>query len=104
MTKQITSPDSAIQESTLEQLLTPVWYQVVLLNDDFTPMDFVVDILVLIFKVDSVKAQELMLKIHHEGRAVCGVFPSDIAESKIEQVEVLAESREYPLQCLLEKV
>ena len=104
MTRQITSPDPAVQDSTLEQLLTPVWYQVVLLNDDFTPMDFVVEILVLIFKIEPAQAQAIMLQIHNEGRAVCGIFPFDIAESKLEQVEALAEKQEYPLQCLLEKV
>ena len=104
MTRPIISPDSALQDSPLEQLLTPVWYQVVLLNDDFTPMDFVVEILVLIFKIDPDQAQTIMLKIHNEGRAVCGVFPSDIAESKLEQVEALAERQEYPLRCLLEKI
>ena len=104
MTRPITSPDSAVQNSNLEQLLTPVWYQVVLLNDDFTPMDFVVEILVLIFKIEPTQAQATMLQIHNEGRAVCGIFPFDIAESKLEQVEALAESQEYPLRCMLEKV
>ena len=104
MTRQITSPDAAVQDASLEQLLTPVWYQVVLLNDDFTPMDFVVEILVLIFKIEPGQAQAIMLQIHNEGRAVCGVFPFDIAESKLEQVEALAASQEYPLRCLLEKV
>lgn len=80
----------------------PRLYQVILHNDDFTPMDFVVDILQRIFGHDLEKAQLLMMRVHHEGRAVCGVYSHDIAQTKAQQVIARAQENEFPLQCSCE--
>ena len=92
------------QSCSVGQPVTPVWYQVILLNDDFTPMDFVVDLLELIFQMRPGQAQKTMMQVHKQGRAVCGVYPVDIAESKVERVLELAERYQYPLGCLMEKI
>jgi ATP-dependent Clp protease adaptor protein ClpS len=79
-------------------------YQVILLNDDYTPMEFVVNILERVFAKTPEQAEQLMLKVHYEGRAVCGVYPRDIAATKVEIVRQLAQSRQHPLQCVMEPV
>ena len=80
----------------------PALYQVVLLNDDFTPMEFVVMILQQYFQRDLNTATHIMLKIHHEGRGVCGVYPKDIAATKVELVIAAARRDGHPLQCIME--
>lgn len=80
----------------------PALYQVVLLNDDFTPMEFVVMILQQYFQRDLNTATHIMLKIHHEGRGVCGVYPKDIAATKVELVLAAARRDGHPLQCIME--
>ena len=81
----------------------PGQYQVLLLNDDYTPMDFVVYVLISLFHKSDEDAVELMLQVHHQGRAVCGVYPFEIAETKVAQATKMARAEEYPLRCLLEK-
>ena len=80
----------------------PSLYQVVLLNDDFTPMEFVVMVLQHYFQRDLESATLIMLKIHHEGRGVCGVYPKDIAATKVELVLTAAHRDGHPLQCIME--
>lgn len=80
----------------------PQLYQVVLLNDDFTPMEFVVMVLQEFFKRDLETATHIMLKIHHEGRGVCGVYSKDVAATKVELVLAAARRAGHPLQCILE--
>ncbi len=80
----------------------PRLYQVVLLNDDYTPMEFVVMILQEYFNHDLETATQIMLKIHHEGRGVCGVFTKDVAATKVESVATAARRSGHPLQCILE--
>ncbi len=87
-----------------ERVLPPPFYQVVLLNDDFTPMDFVIEILSEVFGKNLDVATQIMLKIHTEGRGVCGIFAYDIANTKMDEVLKRAQAAEYPLQCVLEKV
>ncbi|MDR1311213.1 MAG: ATP-dependent Clp protease adapter ClpS [Burkholderiaceae bacterium] len=82
----------------------PPLCQVVLLNDDFTPMDFVIEVLQTYFRKDVWVATEIMLKVHHEGRGICGVYPKDVARTKAEQVLEYARSQEHPLQCVVEEV
>jgi ATP-dependent Clp protease adaptor protein ClpS len=77
-------------------------YQVVLLNDDYTPMEFVVMVLQQYFQRDLNTATHIMLKIHHEGRGVCGVYPKDIAATKVELVLAAARRDGHPLQCIME--
>ena len=87
------------QELALEP---PRLYQVVMLNDDFTPMEFVVFVLQEHFRHDIDTATQIMLKIHHEGRGVCGVYTKDVAATKVELVLAAARQAGHPLQCILE--
>ncbi|PIT98860.1 MAG: ATP-dependent Clp protease adapter ClpS [Bdellovibrionales bacterium CG10_big_fil_rev_8_21_14_0_10_45_34] len=81
----------------------PRMYKVVLLNDDYTPMDFVVVVLKAIFRHDDSEAVQIMLEVHNKGAGVAGVFPYDIAEMKASRVHELARKEEHPLKCLLER-
>lgn len=91
---------------TKEEIRTkkPSMYQVVLLNDDYTPMDFVVDILEKYFQKRHHEATKIMLNIHNEGKGIAGVYTYEIAETKVMQVMEEAKNQEYPLQCTMEKV
>ena len=80
----------------------PRMFQVVLLNDDYTPMEFVVMVLQEYFNRDLETATQIMLKIHHEGRGVCGVFSKDVAATKVELVLAAARRGGHPLQCIME--
>ena len=81
----------------------PPLYKVMLLNDDYTPMDFVVAVLQKFFGIDREKATQIMLKVHREGVGVCGVFPRDVAQTKVEQVSSFARQHQHPLQCVMEE-
>jgi len=81
----------------------PPFFKVVLLNDDFTPMDFVVFIIKDVFHRIHEEAVGIMLEIHHQGAGVCGVYTRDVAETKVELVTTIARRSEYPLQCRVEK-
>lgn len=81
----------------------PPYFKVVLLNDDFTPMDFVVFILKDIFRKSHEDAVNVMMDIHQKGAGTCGVYTRDVAETKAEMVITLARRNEYPLQCSVEK-
>ena len=79
------------------ELKEPPLYQVVLLNDDFTPMEFVVYILQSIFGYDHDKSTQIMLSVHTKGKGVCGIFPKEIAETKSHEINEMAKSHEHPL-------
>ncbi len=96
--------DSVVLERRTQRVRPPKMYQVVLLNDDFTPMEFVVLVLQEYFNKDRETATQIMLKIHLEGRGVCGVFTRDLATTKVEQVLQAAQHHGHPLQCLSEPV
>lgn len=81
----------------------PPMYKVVMLNDDYTPMDFVVEILTGIFRHTHEDAINLMLQVHQQGSAIVGIFTRDVAETKVEMVVNRAKMNEYPLQCVMEK-
>ena len=103
MTKQHQDSDSGlVVEETKPQLKRPARFQVVLLNDDYTPMEFVVEILERIFGMDRELAVRVMLKVHTEGKGVCGVFTREVAETKAEQVNQAARECEHPLLCQIE--
>ncbi|MDB2384492.1 ATP-dependent Clp protease adapter ClpS [Endozoicomonas sp.] len=85
------------------QLIPPSMYQVLLLNDDFTPMDFVVDVLEKFFNMPTEKAAQVMLLVHTEGKAVCGIFSKDVAETKAQQVNQYSRENQHPLLCKTEK-
>ena len=82
----------------------PPLYRVVLLNDDYTPMEFVVDVIQKVFKKSHDEATKIMLQIHTEGIGICGVFPLEIAETKMNQVLNLSKESQHPLQCIIEKI
>lgn len=85
------------------KLKPPSLYQVVLLNDDFTPMEFVVDILESVFAMARTQATQVMLEVHTKGKGLCGVFSYDIAETKVAQVMNIAQQQQHPLLCTMEK-
>lgn len=81
----------------------PKMYKVMLLNDDFTPMDFVITVLQRFFSLDTEQATRIMLKVHNEGRGVCGIFSRDVAATKVEQVSAFARQHQHPLACIMEE-
>ncbi|RMD80348.1 MAG: ATP-dependent Clp protease adapter ClpS [Gammaproteobacteria bacterium] len=85
------------------KLKEPPLYKVILLNDDFTPMDFVVEVLERFFRMDRPTATRIMLNVHTKGMGVCGVFTRDVAETKVDQVNRYARSHQHPLLCVMEK-
>ena len=82
----------------------PSMYKVIILNDDFTPMEFVVNTIQRFFNKSVDEATRIMLKIHTEGLGVCGIFPVDIAETKMNQVLNYAKEHQHPLQCIIERI
>ena len=92
----------AVKERVREKAKEPTLHSVVLLNDDYTPMEFVVMVLQEYFKRDLETATQIMLKIHHEGRGVCGVYSKDVAATKVELVLAAARRGGHPLQCIME--
>lgn len=84
------------------ELARPKRFKVLLLNDDFTPMDFVVEVLKRFFNLGEAEATQIMLQVHLLGKGICGVFTRDIAETKVAQVLDCARSKEYPLLCTME--
>ena len=84
------------------QLKQPPKYKVIMLNDDFTPMDFVVEVLLQFFYLSLEQAEKIMLQVHQEGQAVCGIFSRDVAETKAALVIDFAREHEHPLRCSVE--
>jgi len=91
----------AVQEAK-PKLKKPPMYKVVLLNDDFTPMEFVVHVLEKFFRMDREKAMRIMLHVHTQGRGLCGVYNREIAETKVAQVNDYSRSNNHPLLCTME--
>jgi ATP-dependent Clp protease adaptor protein ClpS len=96
--------NSTVIERRTQKLKPPSMYQVILLNDDYTPMEFVVTVLQEYFNKDQEKAIQIMLKVHHEGRGICGVFSKDIATTKVNLVMAYARQAGHPLQCVMEEI
>ena len=95
--------DTGLALKTRTRTKKPSMYKVLLLNDDFTPMEFVIVVLVRIFGMAQENAQEVMLHVHRRGVGVCGVYPFEVAETKVSQVVDFARRNEHPLQCTMEK-
>ncbi|GAB0151665.1 ATP-dependent Clp protease adapter ClpS [Marinobacterium sp. BA1] len=89
---------------TKPQLKRPPMYRVVLMNDDYTPMDFVIEVLMIFFNMDQEKATQVMLAVHTQGKGVCGVYTRDVAETKATQVNQYARENKHPLLCEVESV
>ena len=92
--------DTVKQESKLKPKL-PKNYKVILLNDDYTPMEFVVDVIQKVFRKTHDEATKIMLQIHTEGIGICGIYPLEIAETKMNQVLNLSKESQHPLQCII---
>ena len=92
-----------VLERTRQQTKEPELYRVILLNDDYTTMDFVVDILESVFNKQPAEAFRIMMQVHTQGRAQCGVYPFEIAETKVATVEDRARESGFPLKAVLEK-
>ena len=90
-------------EEARPKLKRPPLYRVILINDDYTPMEFVVEVLELIFAMDRPKATRVMLEVHTKGKGVCGVYVYEIAETKVAQVTAFAQQHQHPLLCTLEE-
>ncbi|SBO09473.1 ATP-dependent Clp protease adapter protein ClpS [Vibrio mediterranei] len=97
------TPDSDLLEKEKTKVEPPAMYNVVLNNDDYTPMDFVVEILERFFSLNEDKATQVMLAVHYEGKAVCGTYTSEVAETKVAQVTMYSRENEHPLLCTMEK-
>ena len=102
MVTRTSLPPDLVVEKQASKTAPPPMYRVILLNDDYTPMEFVVHILEKFFGKSSEDAFRVMLQVHHEGKGVCGVYPHDIASSRVAQVAQYARARQHPLQCVLE--
>ncbi len=90
-------------EEAKPKLKKPPLFRVILINDDYTPMEFVVEVLELIFAMDRPKATRVMLEVHTKGKGVCGVYVYEIAETKVAQVTSFAQQHQHPLLCTLEE-
>ncbi|MCG6117495.1 MAG: ATP-dependent Clp protease adapter ClpS [Aquimonas sp.] len=102
------APDQSPQrgvavEEARPEVARPPLYQVVLLNDDYTPMDFVVEVLRVFFNMDAERATQVMLHVHTRGKGVCGVYTHEVAETKVQQVNEFARTHQHPLMCSMEK-
>lgn len=99
------NPEEAVAILTEEavEVQEPSLYKVLIHNDDYTPMDFVVEVLQKVFHRPKPIATEIMLDVHNKGFGICGIYPYDIAETKINAVTALAREHEYPLRCSMEK-
>ncbi len=100
--EKIDSYDVAVEEAR-PKLKRPPLYRVVLINDDYTPMEFVVDILESVFGMERTRATQVMLEVHTKGKGICGVFNFEIAETKVAQVMGIAQQHQHPLLCTMEQ-
>ncbi|MFV9998168.1 MAG: ATP-dependent Clp protease adapter ClpS [Arsenophonus endosymbiont of Dermacentor nuttalli] len=96
--------DVRLKEQVESILQPPSMYQVILNNDDYTPMDFVVQVLKKYFSFDEKQATQIMLDVHFHGKGSCGVYTAEVAETKATQVNIYARQHEYPLLCTIEEV
>ncbi|AXV65393.1 ATP-dependent Clp protease adapter ClpS [Pseudoalteromonas lipolytica] len=92
-----------VRDSEKQKLQPPRKYKVILNNDDYTPMDFVIEVLMTFFNMDSDRATDVMLQVHHNGKAICGIYSADVAYTKVEQVNRYARDNEHPLLCSCEQ-
>jgi ATP-dependent Clp protease adaptor protein ClpS len=95
--------EESVRSETNQEVDEPPMYRVMLLNDDYTTMEFVVEVLVYVFKKSSDEAMRIMLNVHRNGVGVCGIYPHEVAETKVETVESLARDNGFPLKCIMER-
>ena len=92
-----------VVETARPKLKKPPLYRVILINDDYTPMEFVVEVLESVFGMERNKATRVMLEVHTKGKGVCGVYTYEIAETKVAQVTTIAQQQQHPLLCTMEE-
>ena len=102
MSRYDTETDAGVVSMTREEVKEPSMYRVLILNDDYTTMEFVVEILVSVFNKSAEEATGIMLKVHKEGAGLCGVYTYEVAETKVDTVHVLAIEKGFPLRCTIE--
>ena len=95
--------NDSVLEAKKAKVKLPPMYKVLLLNDDYTPMEFVVLVLQKFFGMSRERATQVMLTVHREGMGVCGVYPRDMATTKVQQVTAYAHKHQHPLQCVMEE-
>ncbi|WP_057831102.1 ATP-dependent Clp protease adapter ClpS [Colwellia sp. TT2012] len=101
--KELFDTQTIVEEAVKEQIEEPAKYHVFLLNDDYTPMDFVVDVLCNFFNKTAEQATDIMLTIHNQGKGLCGIYTAEIAETKVEHVVQYAFEHQHPLKCVMKK-
>lgn len=97
------TPDTVLVAEPKTEAKRPPFYKVVLLNDDYTPMEFVVHVVQTLFRKSQEDAVRIMLEVHQKGAGICGVYTREVAETKVEQVIQFARRNEHPLQCVMEQ-
>ncbi|MEW8533786.1 MAG: ATP-dependent Clp protease adapter ClpS [Candidatus Thiodiazotropha sp.] len=101
--EQTSHEDGLALQEAVPKLKKPPLYKIIILNDDYTPMEFVVLVLETFFNMDREKATRVMLHVHTRGVGVCGVFTKDVAETKVSQVNDYSRSNQHPLMCTMEE-
>ncbi|XQW86857.1 ATP-dependent Clp protease adapter ClpS [Thalassotalea piscium] len=101
--KELVDNQVVLDEETIEKFQKPPMYNVMLLNDDYTPMDFVIEVLRKFFNMGEEQATDIMLDIHYKGKARCGTYTAEVAETKVSQVTDFALEHQHPLKCVMEK-
>ena len=95
--------EESVSSETDQEVDEPPLYKVMLLNDDYTTMEFVVEVLVYVFQKSGEQATQIMLNVHRSGVGVCGIYPLEIAETKVDTVLTLARENGFPLKCIMER-
>jgi len=95
--------EESVDSETDREVEEPPMYRVMLLNDDYTTMEFVVEVLVYVFNKSPEEATRIMLNVHRRGVGVCGIYPYEVAETKVNTVETLARENGFPLKCIMER-
>lgn len=101
--KEQTDNQEIVEEEVKDKFDKPSMYNVILLNDDYTPMDFVIEVLRRFFNMNEDKATDIMLAIHYKGKGLCGTYSAEIAETKVDQVLRFAKENQHPLKCTMEQ-
>ena len=103
MSQHIPELEEEVASDTRDETEEPSMYRVLLLNDDYTTMEFVVEVLMQVFHKTMEQATQIMLKVHREGVGLCGTYSYEVAETKVSTVNSLAQDRGFPLKCIMEK-
>ncbi len=103
MSKYDPEVEESVESETDREVEEPPMYRVMLLNDDYTTMEFVVEVLVYVFQKSAEEATRIMLNVHRSGVGICGIYPCEVAETKVNTVGTLARENGFPLKCIMER-